>query len=134
MFFHRAQEREYTFSDRLSLLREAGFQVREQGETRAVVRRDGCAAVVEHTPGRGIRIGRAGLVVAGEIAELVCLGYQTVWETASGRQEPARASELHTLHEFEEDLRYRLGLPSLFNESLGPVSDRHQYDRLAGRS
>ena len=133
MFFHRRPAHEETFSERLQRLRAAGFLVQSQTETQAVVRRDGCAAVVDQAP-EGPRIVRAGLVVGGELAELVSLGYQSVWETPSGQREPARAAELARFHDFEQDLKYFLGLPSLFHESLGPQWRRHHYDRLAGRT
>ena len=133
MLFLRKKPHRYTFSERLSMLREAHFTIQEQGEARAVVLRDDCAAVIEQTPGGGMRISRAGLVIGREIAALVSLGYQTVWETPGGERAPARASQLRTYHDFLQDLRWLLGIPSLYNESLGTVNARHQYDRLRGR-
>ncbi|HSW50817.1 MAG TPA: hypothetical protein VLH09_11615, partial [Bryobacteraceae bacterium] len=64
---------------------------------------------------------------------LVDGGFQKFLETPSGRRRPALAAELKRLHDFQADLREALGLKSLYNESLGTVSDRHAYDRLTGR-
>ena len=130
MFFLREKPHQYTFSERLSMLREAGFEVQEEGGAKAIAMRDGYAAVVEEHPRGDLKIGRAGLVLGQEIAELVHLGYQTIWRAPGGSEEPARAVELHTLHDFLEDLREKLDLPSLYNESLGTVNARHHYDRL----
>jgi hypothetical protein len=40
---------------------------------------------------------------------------------------------LHALQQFTEELKEALGLPSLYNESLGTVSEAYQYDRVADR-
>jgi hypothetical protein len=37
------------------------------------------------------------------------------------------------VHDFDAELRHVFRLTSLYNESLGTVSDRYLYDRLAGR-
>ena len=47
------------------------------------------------------------------------------WRSPSGRTAPALATHLKALHAFEEDLKEGLGLPSLYNESLGTTSDLH---------
>ncbi len=64
---------------------------------------------------------------------LVNRGYQVFWRTPAGRSLPAHASQLKLLHNFEEDLKEGLGLPSLYNESLGTTSDLHLYDRVEDR-
>jgi hypothetical protein len=46
---------------------------------------------------------------------------------------PATAEELGELHDFEEDLKERLGQESYYNESLGTVSAYYQYDRVKDR-
>ncbi|MGC2818599.1 MAG: hypothetical protein WA198_02880, partial [Candidatus Sulfotelmatobacter sp.] len=43
---------------------------------------------------------------------------------------PATADHLKALQNFAEELKVALGLPSLYNESLGTVSDSYHYDRL----
>jgi hypothetical protein len=37
------------------------------------------------------------------------------------------------LHRFDEEVRYILGVTSLYNESLGSTNARTAYDRLTGR-
>jgi hypothetical protein len=46
---------------------------------------------------------------------------------------PATADHLKALQQFAEELKEALGLPSLYNESLGTVSDSYQYDRIKDR-
>ena len=55
------------------------------------------------------------------------------WRTPSGKRVPALATQLKALHNFEEDLKEGLGLPSLYNQSLGTTSDLHLYDRVEHR-
>jgi hypothetical protein len=45
----------------------------------------------------------------------------------------ATADHLKSLQQFSEELKEALGLPSLYNESLGTVSEAYQYDRIVGR-
>ncbi len=133
MFFRRQQQREPSFAERLSALREAGFRVQEKGPAEAVVRRGRCVAVVEQRAGPGPRIAKSGYVFGDEAGYLTSKGFQTVWTTPSGKQFPATAEQLETYHDFLEDLREYLGLPSLYNESLGTTHAVHRYDRVAGR-
>jgi hypothetical protein len=132
MFFRREKPREYSFTDRLETLKQAGFSVQSHGPSKAVVTRNGCAAVAEDHAGKP-RIARAGWILAREIGELVDVGYQKQWRTPSGVKEPALAEQLKTLHGFLEDLREGLGITSHYNESLGTVNDAHLYDRVEGR-
>ena len=46
---------------------------------------------------------------------------------------PALAEELKEIQKFQEDLREALNLTSLYNESLGTVSNLYIYDRVEGR-
>ncbi len=133
MFFRRERPKEITFEDRLDALRKAGFTVEPQGAGRARIERDNCAAEVEDIPGGPPRLGNAGVCVGDEIARLVDGGYQKLLQTPSGKRVPALASDLKALHRFEEDAREALGLPSLYNQSLGTTCDYHIYDRLEGR-
>lgn len=133
MFFRRQRPREYTFAERLEMLNSEGFTVQPAAGGWHVAIRDGCAGVLEEAAGGKPHIARAGYIIGQEICELVDLGYQKIWEAASGRREPTRAEELHALHRFLEDLREVLGLTSLYNESLGTVNDDHRYDRVVGR-
>ena len=45
----------------------------------------------------------------------------------------ATADHLKSLQQFSEELKEALGLPSLYNESLGTVSEAYQYDRIVDR-
>ncbi|MCP5118418.1 MAG: hypothetical protein GY953_47005 [bacterium] len=132
MFFRREKPHRYTFAERLDQLREARFTIQQEGESKAIAVRDCCAAVIE-AAAEGSRIGPIGRVIGNELAELVELGYQKVWQTPAGHREPAQATHLQTLHAFTEDLRGLLGLTSLYNESLGTVNASHHYDRVADR-
>ena len=40
---------------------------------------------------------------------------------------------LQALHQFSEELREATGATSLYNQSLGTVSDRYTYDRVENR-
>ena len=132
MFFRRERAKAPTFQDRVHALRAKGFSVDERpGAVR--VTRDSCAADL-NVSGNTIGVdGRAGILVGGEIAVLIDGGYQKFFRTPGGVKKPAAAQELVDLHNFEEDLRDALGLPSLYNESLGTVSTFYQYDRVQDR-
>ncbi|MDR3752141.1 MAG: hypothetical protein P4K94_11725 [Terracidiphilus sp.] len=75
---------------------------------------------------------RPGALVKGEVARLVDRGYQKFLKT-SQYELPATASQLHSIHEFGEELKQLTGATSLYNESLGTTSDLYAYDRLKGR-
>jgi hypothetical protein len=129
MFGHRPDSRPTIFEDRLGTLRHAGFAVEPAGAARYRVARHGCAALIDTTPA----VVHSGVVLGNEVADLVDGGFQKFLATPSARREPALASQLQALHDFEEDLREALGLTSLYNQSLGTTCDHHAYDRLAGR-
>lgn len=137
MFFRREKPRTPTFQERLDALANSGFHIDPEpgGVTRQVrVSRDGCAAVVAEAPGGATEVrGRAGLLANGEIAALVDAGFQKFFLAPGGRRKPALAQELKAIHAFQEDLREALGLKSLYNESLGTVSNLYQYDRVEDR-
>ncbi len=128
MFFRRQTSHEPTFDELLDSLRTSGFTVERQADGRARVVRGDCGALVAAGPA----IVHAGWIVGGEIASLVDQGFQKVW-SAGPRRIPALASQLRTLHAFEEDLKEGLRLTSFYNTSLGTTNDEHRYDRLSGR-
>jgi len=76
---------------------------------------------------------RAGVVMGKEIGTLTDEGFQKFFTTPSGKRKPALAEELKEIHNFQEDLREALGLTTLYNESLGTVSNLYLYDRVEGR-
>jgi hypothetical protein len=46
---------------------------------------------------------------------------------------PATADHLKAMHDFSEELKEGIGATSLYNESLGTVSESYQYDRVKDR-
>jgi len=133
MFFRREKLHEPTFAERIENLKKLGFTSESGASREAVVSRDGIGAALEDRPGQRPHVNRAGLLTNREIGALVNAGYQMFWRTPSGRKLPATAQQLKNLHNFEEDLKEGLGLPSLYNESLGTTSDLHLYDRVEHR-
>src|SRR5580658_6251400 len=132
MFFRNETPRQLTFDDHLTKLKQAGFEVqRESGKARVI--RGGYGAIVEDAGNGQVKLGKAGVLVGGEIALLISAGYQMFLRTPSGKDVPALAPQLQALHAFDEDLREALGLTSLYNVALGTTSDEHLYDRLEDR-
>ena len=76
--------------------------------------------------------GAPGYLIQGRPWRLEDRGYQKFW-WLDGRRIPALAEQLKALHQFEAEVRDLLGLPSLYNESLGTRCARSVYDRLTGR-
>ena len=71
-------------------------------------------------------------MIGSEISKLVNRGYQQFLKTAK-TEVPATADDLKALHQFAEELKEALALPSLYNESLGTVSESYRYDRIKDR-
>src|SRR5437870_5122957 len=104
MFFRRNTVKNPTFGDRLDSLRKAGFVVEQKlgGAVRAS--RQNLAIDLREESGSVRAVGRAGVLVGAEIGSLVDGGFQKFFRTPSGKQKPALAEDLKTLHDFEEDL------------------------------
>ena len=132
MFFKNQKPHQWTFDERIGNLKQFKFEVKNQGAG-AMVIRDGCGATVENLNEGKVKVGKAGVLVGAEIANLVSRGYQMFLRTPSGKEIPALADQLKKLHAFDEDLREGLGLTSLYNLSLGTTSDDHLYDRVEDR-
>jgi hypothetical protein len=127
--------KQISFDEALDHLRSAGFQVQAAAGSagRFVVSKNGCViTLLRAADGSVASTGHAACVVAGERATLVDHGYQKFFRTRRG-EFPATADRLRALHEFTEELHATAGTPSLYNESLGTVSDEYLYDRLKGR-
>jgi hypothetical protein len=133
MFFRRNTPPQPTFEDRIANLKQFGFQSIRQSSQNARVTRGCIGAIVDNLGEGKVKIGKAGVIVGDEIAELVNRGYQMFIRTPSGEELPALASHLKDLHAFDEDLREGLGLTSLYNLSLGTTTDEHLYDRVVDR-
>src|SRR5215471_2785644 len=133
MFFRRQKPHQWTFDERIANLKQFGIESQSLSPGKTKVTRKGYGALVESVAEGEVKLGKAGLLVNGEIAELVNAGYQEFFVTPSGRELPALASHLKALHNFSEDLREGLGLTSLYNQSLGTTSGEHLYDRVEDR-
>ena len=133
MFFRRATTKKVTFEDHCNNARNAGFKTSAAaGGTR--VERDGVACVMKAGAGDvPVVTERPGVVMGAEIGGLTDGGYQKFFMTPSGKRKPAQAEELKAVHNFQEDLREALGLTTLYNESLGTISNKYLYDRVEGR-
>jgi hypothetical protein len=134
MFFRRAATKTTTFEDRLSAARSAGFRTESVGGGRTRIERNGIAAVAQAGEADMPKFtARAGVVIGDEIGTLTDGGYQKFFITPHGKRKPALAHELRAIQDFQEDLREAMGLVSLYNESLGTVSNQYIYDRVEGR-
>jgi hypothetical protein len=124
-----------TFEDAVNYLREHGFDVIEAPGTsgRVFVKKYNVSAAIQKSENGEIKIfAYPGYLVGTEISKLVNKGYQQFLKT-SKTEVPATADHLKALHAFSEELKEALGLPSLYNESLGTVSEAYQYDRIVDR-
>jgi len=124
-----------TYEDSLNWLRAHGFDVLEAPGTtgRVFLKKYNVSAAIQKADEDGVKIfAYPGYLVGTEISKLVNKGYQQFLKT-SKIEIPATADHLKALHSFSEELKEGLGLPSLYNESLGTVSESYQYDRIVDR-
>jgi len=133
MFFRRERPVAVSFANRLTQLEAAGFTVERIAPDLARIHRNSLAADLKSTGESEVHIGEVGLALGKEIAVLTDVGYQKIFVAPSGRKAAAQAEHLKALHAFEEDIRERLDLVSLYNESLGTTNERHLYDRVMNR-
>jgi hypothetical protein len=134
MFFRRERVKHLTFEDHLNAARAAGFKTSPQPEGKTRIERNGVATVAVAGPDDvPLIVERAGIVMGKEIGTLTDGGFQKFFTTPSGKRKPALAEELKEIHNFQEDLREALNLTTLYNESLGTVSNLYLYDRVEGR-
>jgi hypothetical protein len=133
MFFRRATPKHLTFDDHMSAARAAGFRVESAGGGKTRIDRNGIAVIMQPGPDGVPQVTeRAGVVMGKEIGTLTDEGFQKFFTTPGGKRKPALAEELKEIHNFQEDLRETLGLTTLYNESLGTVSNLYVYDRVEG--
>jgi hypothetical protein len=134
MFFRRERPKHLTFEDHMSAARAAGFRTDSATGAKTRIDRNGIAVIMQPGPDGVPQITeRAGVVMGKEIGTLTDEGFQKFFTTPSGKRKPALAEELKEIHNFQEDLREALGLTTLYNESLGTVSNLYLYDRVEGR-
>ncbi len=124
-----------SYEEALAWLREHGFDVTDAPGTaaRVFLRKYNVSAAIQKTPEDGVKIfAYPGYLIGSEISKLVNRGYQQFLKT-SKNEVPATADQLKALQTFSEELKMALALPSLYNESLGTVSEAYQYDRVKDR-
>jgi hypothetical protein len=128
--------KQLSFDEILSNLRGSQFDVQQvsgvAGQYR--VQKHGCGAVIAPAgSGNGVAfVSRPGFVLGGEIAHLLDRGFQKSLKT-SQLEIAATADHLKAIHRCSEELKEVVGVPSLYNESIGTTSDDYFYDRLKGR-
>jgi len=130
-----AKVEQRTYEDAVAWLRDHGFDLIEApgAQTRVFLKKYNCSAAIQKTDDGGVKIfAYPGYLISGEISKLVNRGYQQFLKT-SKTELPATADHLKALQLFSEELKEALGLPSLYNESLGTVSESYQYDRVKDR-
>ena len=100
---------------------------------RIFLKKYNASAAIERGPDGAVKIfAYPGYLVGGEISKLIDKGYQKTLKTTK-TEIAATADHLQALHQFAEELKEGSGGISLYNESLGTVSDRYVYDRVEGR-
>src|ERR1017187_7673562 len=124
-----------TYEEALAWVRDHGFDVTDAPGTNARVflRKYNVSAAIQKAPDDGVKIfAYPGYLIGSEISKLINRGYQQFLKT-SKTGIPATADHLKALQSFSEELKEALGLPSLYNESLGTVSESYHYDRIENR-
>ena len=124
-----------TYEEALAWLRDHGFDATDAPGTnsRVFLRKYNVSAAIQKTPDDGVKIlAYPGYLIGSEISKLVNRGYQQFLKTSKA-EVPASADQLKALQSFSEELKMGLGLPSLYNESLGTVSEAYHYDRIVDR-
>ena len=124
-----------SYEDAVNWLRDHGFDLIEAPGTQARVflKKYYCSAAIQKAEDGGVKIfAYPGYLIGSEISKLVNRGHQQFLKTAK-TEVPATADHLKALHQFAEEMKEALALPSLYNESLGTVSESYQYDRIKDR-
>jgi hypothetical protein len=124
-----------TYEDTLNWLRDHGFDLIEAPGTqgRVFLKKYNVSAAIQKNGAESVKIfAYPGYLIGSEISKLVNKGYQQFLKTAK-TEIPATADHLKALQQFSEELKEALGLPSLYNESLGTVSESYHYDRIENR-
>ena len=124
-----------TYEEALAWLRDNGFDVTDAPGTtaRVFLRKYNVSAAIQKATDDNVKIfAYPGYLIGSEISKLVNRGYQQFLKT-SKNEVPATADQLKALQTFSEELKTALGLPSLYNESLGTVSESYHYDRIKDR-
>ncbi|HEY3929955.1 MAG TPA: hypothetical protein VGL89_16410 [Candidatus Koribacter sp.] len=124
-----------SYADAVQWFRDHGFDILEAPATpnRIFLKKYNVSAAVEQAPDKTAKIfAYPGYLVSGEISKLIDKGYQKFLKT-SKLELPATADHLKAIHDFTEELKEGIGATSLYNESLGTVSEAYVYDRVKDR-
>ena len=124
-----------TYEEAVEWLRDHGFDLIEAPgmQGRVFLKKYNVSAAIQKDGDDGVKIfAYPGYLIGGEISKLINRGYQQVLKT-SKTEVGATAEHLKALQQFTEELKEALNLPSLYNESLGTVSEAYQYDRIVDR-
>jgi hypothetical protein len=124
-----------SYEEAVNWLRDHGFDLIEAPGTqiRVFLKKYGCSAAIQKTDSGGAKIfAYPGYLIANEISKLINRGYQQFLKTTKA-EIPATADHLKALQQFSEEMKESLALPSLYNESLGTVSESCHYDRIQDR-
>lgn len=117
----------------LDALPAKGFRVSATG---GVLRAEkyGCGAEFRRAPGGRYQMTiLPSVLYQGGFTQLWDAGYQKFLITEDRRKVPAVAQQLTNLRQFNEELRYALGVPTYYNEALGSTCQVSTYDRVQGR-
>ena len=123
------------YEDAVEWLKGHGFDILEAPGTQGRIflkKNNVSAAIDRNADGTGKIFAYPGYLIGGEISKLVNKGYQQFLKTTK-TEIGATADHLRALQNFSEELKEALGIPSLYNESLGTVSESYHYDRVNGR-
>jgi hypothetical protein len=124
-----------TYEEAVDWLRDHGFDILEAPGTknRVFLKKMSVSAAIERGDDGAARLfAKPGVQIGGEISRLVDKGYQKFLKTTKA-EVPATAEHLQAIHQFSEELTEATGATSLYNQSLGTVSDRYTYDRVENR-
>src|SRR6266571_2477948 len=124
-----------SYEEALNWLRDHGFDLIEAPGTqgRVFLKKYCCSAAIQKNGDDNVKIfAYPGYLIGSEISKLINRGYQQFLKT-SKTEVPATADHLKALQSFSEELKEALNLPSLYNESLGTVSESYHYDRIEDR-
>lgn len=137
-----------SYEQTLELLRSHQFDVRDVPGVadQILVSKYGAGAVLARNPSPFLKKARGqseiwypvvwithpGWLLNGKVSTILDRGYQKFFTTPE-LTIAATADGLKATHRFAEELREIIGEPSLYNESLGSVSDSYLYDRVKNR-
>jgi len=124
-----------TYEEAVTWLRDHGFDILEAPGTknRIFLKKMNVSAAIERADDGSARLfAKPGVQIGSEISRLVDKGYQKFLKTTK-TEVPATSDHLQAIHQFSEELREATGETSLYNQSLGTVSDRYTYDRVENR-